>query len=435
MLLILTSSVTSRIRYIFQIILGDLLGLEYSVTTDPESYRAFEGPKIAYLKEPQPDGIFIEAAGLLFEQVIFPHEIQAHRIDGIPILFPAGDVRSDMPFDPFAAAFYMVSRYEEYHRFHKDKYGRFPASDGIAFRGGFLEAPVVHHWAAALGKLLQKRHPGFVLRRPDYRFVPTIDIDHAFAYLHRPLFRMLGASGRSLLKGHFGDFAKRLQVLAKLAPDPYDVYDWLRNVHDRQALHPLWFILFADWGGNDNNVPVTSTAFHRLIVDLDRDGRTGIHPSLSSNKHPERLSAEYHGLCRVLGRQVVISRQHFLKISLPKTYNSLIRLGITDDYSMGFAAHPGFRAGIAIPFPFFDLSKNEQTALIIHPVALMDVTLKDYLRLNPHESLEIIQRVVSSVKETGGEFVSLWHNESLSEQGRWKGWRGVYEEMLRIAAS
>jgi hypothetical protein len=434
MLLLLTSTVTPRIRFIFRIVLKDLLGLEYTLTTSTEEFNNFEGPKIAYTKEPAAGGLFLEPAGLLFEQVIFPHEVSAHRDGDMPVLFTSADVRSVLPFDPFAAAFYMVTRYEEYHRFAKDKYGRFPATSSVAFAGGFLEIPVVHHWAGALGKALQRHYPGMVLRRPGYRLVPTIDIDHAWAYKHRTLSRVIGSTGRSLLRGRFSDVLTRFRVLTGSAHDPFDVYEYLGKLHEKHGVDPLWFILFADYGGDDNNVSTGSSAFQRLLKSLDGKGGVGIHPSLSSNKHPERLGSEYKGLCHVLGRQVTVSRQHFLKVSFPRTYNSLLRLGITDEYSMGFAAHPGFRAGIAIPYPFYDLSRNEQTSLIIHPVALMDVTLRDYLRLSREESLETIARIVHTIKESGGEFVSLWHNESLGDAGRWKGWRGVYEEMLRIAA-
>jgi hypothetical protein len=109
-------------------------------------------------------------------------------------------------------------------------------------------------------------------------------------------------------------------------------------------------------------------------------------------------------------------------------------LGIQDDYSMGYATDPGFRAGIADPFNFFDLVENKETELTIHPVTVMDVTLRDYHRSNPQKSLETIFSMIDTVRSVNGEFISLWHNESFSEMGRWKGWRTVYEEMLKHAS-
>ena len=137
----------------------------------------------------------------------------------------------------------------------------------------------------------------------------------------------------------------------------------------------------------------------------------------------------------MLNRDVTISRQHFLKLSVPKTYRSLIQLGIRDDYSMGYASHPGFRAGISIPFPFFDITRNEITSLTIHPITLMDVTMKDYLRLTGEQSLEMIGNLIRTVKSVNGEFISLWHNESLMGTGRWLGWRRIFEEMVKLAST
>jgi hypothetical protein len=35
------------------------------------------------------------------------------------------------------------------------------------------------------------------------------------------------------------------------------------------------------------------------------------------------------------------------------------------------------------------------------------------------------------VREVGGTMRLLWHNESVSDTGEWKGWRLMYKEMLR----
>lgn len=64
----------------------------------------------------------------------------------------------------------------------------------------------------------------------------------------------------------------------------------------------------------------------------------------------------------------------------------------------------------------------------------MDVTLRDYYRLDAMSGIELSKSLVDAVKSVNGEFVSLWHNESFSESGRWKGWRLVYEEVLNYAA-
>jgi hypothetical protein len=98
---------------------------------------------------------------------------------------------------------------------------------------------------------------------------------------------------------------------------------------------------------------------------------------------------------------------------------------------MGYASQAGFRAGICVPFSFYDLDMEVETPLFIHPFMIMDGTLADYLKLTPDEAFEYICRLTDEVKAVGGTFVSLWHNESLGGQGRWKGWPEVYEKMIQ----
>jgi hypothetical protein len=434
MLLILTPVISNRLTYITHLMMKVMLGIDVHFTTSAGDFSEYNGPKLAYALEPLAGGPFLEASGLLFETELKHQNVKFSNFEGVPVIFNTLNGLSELPFDPFAASFYMVSRYEEYHAHSKDRFNRYQPTDSVAWKGKFLELPVVHIWTGMVEGLLRKHYPGLVFKYPQYHYVPTIDIDHAWCYLGRTLFRTAGGVGRDFMHGRFREINNRFRVLAGFEKDTFDNYDFINQVHDNVGEFPLFFILFANYGRNDNNVTVTSKNFQQLVRQLDRHGRVGLHPSLSSNKHKSRLAKEYQGLSRVIGRNVTISRQHFLKFSMPRTYRNLQRLGITDDYSMGYASCPGFRAGIAIPFPFFDLLANESTGLVIHPFTIMDVTLKHYLRLTRADSLEKIGHLVQTVKSVHGEFVSLWHNESLGDKDQWTGWREVYEEMVKLAS-
>jgi hypothetical protein len=132
----------------------------------------------------------------------------------------------------------------------------------------------------------------------------------------------------------------------------------------------------------------------------------------------------------IIQKPVTKSRQHFLKLKFPKTYQNLLKSGITDDYTMGFASLSGFRAGTCTTFPFFDLSHNRCTEIMIHPFQVMDVTLKNYLLLSPEKAWQQIEEIMLEVKKVNGTFISLWHNESLKDTGHWLGWRKVFEKIL-----
>jgi hypothetical protein len=432
-MLICISDTNPRSRYIFRLIFGERLGMKIAFTGSAEEFRAFEGPNLCYGTDPAGEGIFIKATGLLSESGIGHPDINIRDYNGFPAFFFSGDERSFLPFDLFSAAFYLITRYEEYLPHETDKYGRFLPEQSIAFNAGFLDEPLVDRWILHLADLLKKNFPGIEMKPREYTFQPTIDIDHLFAFRGRGLYRTLGGSFRSLQHGDWRRFSDRFKVISGMKKDPYDVYKFLEEVHEPYGLNPFYFLLNASYGGDDNNIALRSGKAAEIVRALDKHGRAGIHPSLASNHDPGFLLKETEGLASVLGRPVTVSRQHFLLSKFPETFRNLYNMGISDDYSLGYAGMTGFRASTAAPFPFFDLEKNEKTALILHPVSVMDVTLKNYRTLMPQEANREAASIAKKVKAVNGELVSLWHNESLSEYDGWEGWREVYTEFLTDA--
>lgn len=429
-LMVYIPQLTRRAEYIFSLILKDLIGAEIVITDRRDDYNSYSGPRIEYSTEPSGNGIFLHCHHLLMEQTIEPQTIELFTFNSYPVFFPVHDDRSTLPFDIFAASFYLVTRYEEYLPFKPDRAGRYDASTSIANKGNFLTIPIVNLWANLLKDNIREVYPSIRFLEKKFHFVPTIDIDHAYAYKQRTLYRTIGGYGRSLLEGNLKNLLQRTKVLLNIVKDPFDQYDYIREIHERCGLKPLYFFLFADYGKDDNNVSLSGKTVNRLLIALDEWGTLGIHPSLTSGINTVLLHSEIQGLAKVLGHRINISRQHFLKVSFPITYRLLIENGITDDYSMGYAGSPGFRAGIADPFHFFDLESNRTENLVIHPVTLMDVTLNDYFKLTPGHAIELSRKFIDAIKAVEGEFISVWHNESFDEANRWKGWRAVYNHLL-----
>jgi hypothetical protein len=115
---------------------------------------------------------------------------------------------------------------------------------------------------------------------------------------------------------------------------------------------------------------------------------------------------------------------------MPRSYNNILQAGISEDYSMGYPDEPGFRAGIARPYFFYNVSEDKQTNLKIVPFQIMDGTLYDYKKLDPVSSKEVILKLINETKNVGGLFVSIWHNTSLLDNEEWKDWREVFEFLI-----
>jgi hypothetical protein len=184
---------------------------------------------------------------------------------------------------------------------------------------------------------------------------------------------------------------------------------------------------------NKNQHP-GNRCYRKLIRETDLLYSTGIHPSYDAGTNGTMLRNECEILNRITGKPVTRSRSHFLKLSMPFTCRLLIDNQISEDYTMGYADQPGFRAGTCTPFRFYDLIREEETTLTFFPITLMDGTLKDYLHLNPEQGLAIIRELIAVTRQYNGIFMSLWHNESLSNRHRWKGWLTVYKELIDLAS-
>ena len=145
MFLIYTPEVTSRLKFVFKQVCTRMLGLPIDFTNVIETFIAHEGLKMSYGSQPLGSEFFIKSHGLLFEQGISDVDIYVQDWQETKCFFYAGE-KSHLPFDIFSAAFYMLSRYEEYLPHVKDAYGRFTKKDSIAYQHHFLDQPVVDIW-------------------------------------------------------------------------------------------------------------------------------------------------------------------------------------------------------------------------------------------------------------------------------------------------
>jgi hypothetical protein len=204
----------------------------------------------------------------------------------------------------------------------------------------------------------------------------------------------------------------------------------LKKVQHEIGVESIYFFLLGDRGEFDKNVPHTNKELQLLINEISSYATIGIHPSYCSYLNSKKLIKEVGRLNSITDSEVNLSRKHFLRLSIPETYRNLEKAGITNDYSMGYADNAGFRASICTPYTFFDVLQNKTLNLMIHPFAYMDGTLNEYLGLSIDEAKEKIASLKEQVKEVGGVFIGIWHNETVSDKDIWKGWRSAYEEGL-----
>jgi len=420
-----------RLHYILELLSKEIWGVGYQLTGNWDKFKAIDLPRINYSERTYEGALQIIPHGLLEEDHITPQKIKMKNWDDLPCFFPTK--KGDIPFDLFAASFYLVSRYEEYLDFKKDEHGRFPAKSSLAYQEGFLELPLVNLWAKKLGELLLANNRGYSFLNKSFGYISTIDIDMAFCYKHKGIWRNLGGFTRELLKLDLKKIEKRIKVLSDKEDDPFNNFAYQEQIHKQYNVSPTYFILLADHGKFDKNIDYDNDAFVSLVQQLAAQYAVGIHPSYNSNKVKKKLKEEIHRLESITLNNVESSRQHFLKLDIRETYAILNKHNIKEDHSMGYSTQLGFRASICSPFKFYDLEKEKQLDIKVYPFAVMDVALNRFLKLSVSESKERLDKLFQVVESVNGLFISVFHNESLSDFDNWKGWREVYEHILSSA--
>jgi hypothetical protein len=397
-----------------------------------DDYKAFEGNKFSYTNQDLESNFHIVSHHLLFESGIKEQTIVMQNHDQYFKYF-FKTFNSILPFDLFAASFYLVSRYEEYLPFVPDAFNRFEAMNSLAYQYDFLRIPLVNQWIAEFEKLLHKKFPKLIIKHREYNFVSTLDIDNAYKYQEKGVMRSIGGYLKALFEFDKADLRQRTAVLLKKEKDPFDSYDYQLEIQKKYKLKVIYFFLLGDYGVNDKNHPSNNYGFQQLIKHLDDYAETGIHPSFGSNGNPNQLKVEINRLAKITHREIFHSRQHFSMLKFPDTYATLLELGITNDYSMGYSMFNGFRASFCMPFYWYDLDDELETGLKIHPFCLSETSLRFKDNALPGNVAEIAAPIINEVKKYNGELVTIFHNDTMGTALGWVDWKNVYEEIVKIA--
>ena len=423
MVLIYSHTSSPRLQYITNFIFKTLLGTDYRITIDSEEFINAPGVKINYNNDPlDKAGFHIVSHTLLFENGIKEQNTRCVPGKDYPVFYTTegGDLR----FDIFAASFYLLSRYEEYLPHHKDIYGRYAHGQSLAFKSGFLNVPLINTWVNGLASHLKESFPGFEIHPPVFKFLPTYDIDIAYSFRHKGLLRNMGGFLKS-------PSATRLKVLTGLKADPYDCYEWLNSIHHMYRLEPVYFFLVADKNGRyDKNILPHKTAMWKLVKQHARQYRIGIHPSWQTGDLTKLLASEKEQLEAMGEIKITSSRQHYIRFNLPAGYRRLADLGITDDYSMGYGSINGFRASVANAFYWYDLEREIQTDLLIHPFCFMEANSFYEQEFTTAPAYDELVHYFKVCKKANGTLITIWHNNFLGTSPEFAGWKEIYERFI-----
>jgi len=421
---------TPRLEYILDLVSNEIFNEPFRQTSDKTAFISYTGAKLNYSKDRLTEKEFLVVPhGLLYENSICDQQIMRFDVSGNQAFF---QTEGDFPFDIFSAAFFLVSRYEEYLPFEPDKYGRFPHQASLAFKEGFLEVPLINRWLEDFKIALRRHFPEIIFRLKDFKFIPSYDIDIAYSYKFKGPGRNLGGFFRSIGKMQWNYFLDRWDVLFNKKKDPFDSYEWLDSLHLYCRTRAYYFFLLAKkQTGVDKNISPEKPEMKSLIAYHAGGYTVGIHPSWQSGDEQAILMEEVDLLSEIASRPVKYSRQHYLRMTLPQTFRNLIDVGIEKDFTLGYGSANGFRASIASSFFWYDLKAEKKTSLMLFPFCFMDATCFYENQLSPQAAYNELMGYYKRIRQVNGLMVTIWHNQFFGTDPLFAGWKEVYEVFLK----
>lgn len=411
---------TSRFEYACHIIFNLILKTDYIIYTSLEGSPQIH---INYSNKPKIGQLSMQPSGFIEQKGITDFDLNPDQWQGLKTIFHTG--KGDIPFDLFSAVFFLCSRYEEYLPFEGDEHGRYKAEDSVAFKYGFIREPIVEQWTKALAEMLN-----IPFSTKGYKYQLTVDVDSAWELKGRSFIKTIALCLRDLVFFKWDRLSLRCAVVFGKKKDPWDTFGYINEMQGKLKEKVRFFFLLGNTHPNDSSLSFSKKEIKDLIITLQKKNKVGIHPSYASNDSEKILKKEYMSLAAIVENKPLHSRQHYLKLQFPETYNHLIQLGILEDYSLGWPGQIGFRTGCSRPVPFYNIEQEKQTHLMLVPLIVMDRTLKDYMKVDRETAIEEIYELKEKVKAVGGQFTILFHNDALSDCGVWTGWRKVFEETL-----
>ncbi len=396
-------------RQIFDYILSLLLDTRIEVgwvgyTAEKSEWKKY---KVVII----PSGFFKD--GMYGTKESYP-QLPLKMVNDVPILYgePSVSRTNGQVFvkaDIIASTYFIISRYEELIVKERDEHKRFAAKSSILKKAGLLQTPIVDMYGRLLRGWLNEAGVKVPVQNSKYSCIMTHDVDHIAQY------RSLRGFAGGLLRGEFKNAVR--SFVGGVENDPLFSFGWMRKLESKA--HNIKSKVFIKVSGNrlPQDIPFYNPNGQDIRKLLKIYNEVGLHISYEASLNPKLIKGEVELLSSIIDKPVTISRNHYLAAINPSDMRYLIDAGITDDYTLGFADEVGFRLGTARPVRWIDPEKKELTSLTLHPLIIMDCTLNEgkYMGLSVVDAFKTYKNLKLEVQKYGGDFVLLWHNDTVSE--------------------
>lgn len=437
--------------YITELLLGDFLGLDFSVeSSDSEQhYRLIlENNNEIVIQDHFfshfPGDLEYLHSGNIPGNVISAKKNQFIPEEDLPIIYgkdflqvtrgEQNEIKIECGIDLFASSYFMVTRWEEYTGCPKDKWGRVSASHSLAFQHHFLQRPVVNEYTELLWNMLS--HAGIRQPRKSREYAPYVTHDVDFLLRWKSLLNLFRALGSDLMKEHKPgslnrDFRDYILTQRKQKKDPFDTFEFLMSASESYGRHSYFFLMSVPFQRRWYHYGLRSAFLNDLIsVISERGHRIGFHPGHGTHTDPNRWKREYNRLQASTQYEIQCGRQHFLQFEAPSTWQIWNDMGMEWDSTLAYNDKNGFRAGCCYGYPPFNFLTRKKLRLMERPLTIMDISMMPEPNTVHSGTVDTESKgLVDKVKKYRGDAVLLWHNSQFF-LSKWKPVENLYQSLL-----
>lgn len=342
-----------------------------------------------------------------------------HWLDSeIPIIygrdfFEDKDNYVTVGLDVFASAFFMLTRWEE-SVLGREESGDCNESLLLCVKQGVHNRPIVNEYADLLRKLL----PGCLPVSPfRYSVVLSHDVDGFLPPTWSKIVKdfvkqtLRGAPKNKVLNLPWQDEVKYKRSF----PTPFSQFELYTALTEKYKI-PEWFYFKVCGKGEVEATYMyddkqTADVVKRLKRKKEPRFVLGFHPSQNTYGKKDQWNKEVARITDLLQGKPSIGRNHHLLFNYAtlRMWESIADQPLHISNCV-FHYRQGFRSGVCIPYPLFDIFQRRVMSLIEHPCQIMDTVIRYNKKARSTDDCwKEIQSIVEQVKHHRGELVLTWH--------------------------
>lgn len=421
-------------KHTIHVVFTEWLGIEYSAVVD----NSLDGISITLPNQQVlalNSSFWNECYSEDFSEIILPTPVWSKCAytdeDFTPILFGDNKVHIEnnvtkIGIDIIGTCFFMLSRVEEAVITKRDNHQRFPATESIAYKNGFLERPIVDEYVEMLWNILISLDSSLLRKELDAKTFVTCDVDWPFDPIRHSFKHSFKHSLGNLIKRRslklFIDTWKRYfyRVFNFKQEDSYrDAINWMMEVNEEAGNKVAFYFIPLNTSPLDSDFCFDSKKMRGLFRDIaSRGHEIGLHPGYECFNNPELFYKSANVLKKALAEEsieqpLIGGRMHYLRWDILTTPQLWDNNGFDYDSTLGFADSSGFRCGTSREFTMFDLINKKPFKLKQRPLINMECTIisERYESLGytdlTRKRFEIFKKLS---QKFNGTYTLLWHN-------------------------